>query len=556
MLKYFVLGCSSLALCVALGCGGEAARSSNFAADIAPAALESEAVATPAAESSTSSFMDTSSAGMGGMGSSDAAGMSAKSPATSEAEVAASPTRTTSPRSEEAAKSSIADEAFVPESRKTNQSGLLTAGSFDDVSNFSDYQSFLAKFRGHRQISWPLQTNSRQTLITVRDGQGNPIGNARCRVTAGQIHGVLLDARTGSDGRVMLLADHEVARNTNGLRLQVWSPQSQEVIIDQTCQPGRRWEVAATETETALPTALDLALVIDTTGSMGDELEYLKTEIDSIVESVNKMFPNVDQRYSLITYRDNGDDYVSRSFDFTGSLTDFRKNLDKQSANGGGDFPEAMDAALKSAEQLSWRKGNTARVLFLVGDAPPHQQNINRALESVKGLGKQGVRIFPVGASGVEATAQIVMRTSAFLTMGQYLFLTDHSGVGNAHATPDVPEFAVERLNRLMVRMIASELAGKRLAPQEVLAIERGELHTSTLHQQCTPAVVICPTPEPKVAPCCVSTQLVSASVSAGIDDTGIFVMLTWIAQNGLVALVALISAVLVFDSLSSRFSD
>lgn len=554
MLKYFVLGCSSLALCVALGCGQEATTSSNFAADIAPVSQKSEAVATPAAESSTSDFMDTSSAGMGGMGtgSSDAA-----TPATSsEAEVAASPIRTTSPRSEEAAKSSIADEAFVPESRKTNQSGLLTAGSFDDVSNFSDFQSFLAKFRGHRQISWPLQTSSRQTLITVRDGQGNPIGNARCRVTAGQNRGVLLDARTGSDGRVMLLADHEVARNTNGLRLQVWSPQSQEVIIDQTCQPGRRWEVAATETETALPTALDLALVIDTTGSMGDELEYLKTEIDSIVESVNKMFPNVDQRYSLITYRDNGDDYVSRSFDFTGSLTDFRKNLDKQSANGGGDFPEAMDAALKSAEQLSWRKGNTARVLFLVGDAPPHQQNINRALESVKGLGKQGVRIFPVGASGVEATAQIVMRTSAFLTMGQYLFLTDHSGVGNAHATPDVPEFAVERLNRLMVRMIASELAGKRLAPQEVLAIERGELHTSTLHQQCTPAIVICPTPVPDVAPCCVSPHLVSASVSAGINDTGIFVMLTWIAQNGLVALVALISAVLVFDNLSARYSD
>ena len=46
------------------------------------------------------------------------------------------------------------------------------------------------------------------------------------------------------------------------------------------------------------------------------------------------------------------------------------------------------------------------------------------------------------------------------MTMGRYLFLTDHSGVGNPHAKPHAPEYAVEHLNRLMVRMIAQQLAG------------------------------------------------------------------------------------------------
>lgn len=554
MLKYFVLGCSSLALCVALGCGENATSSSRVSDDIASSFAQRELAATPVAESASSSFADEGAGGMGGGPMDSADGMAVADTAL-ESPVSGPSAAMHSREAASKTETSVAEETFVPESRKTKQSGLLTAGSFDDVSNFSDFQNFLGRFRGHRQVSWPLSSNSRQTLITVRDEQGNPIGNARCRVTAGQNRAVILDATTGSDGRVMLLADQHVARNSNGFRLQVWSPSSQDMIVDQTCQPGQSWNIVAADTEIALPTQLDLALVIDTTGSMGDELEYLKTEIDSIVESVNKMFPDVDQRYSLITYRDNGDDYVSRSFDFTGSLTDFRKNLDKQSANGGGDFPEAMDAALKSAEQLSWRKGNTARVLFLVGDAPPHPQNINRLLESVKGLAKQGVRIFPVGASGVETTAQIVMRTSAFLTMGQYLFLTDHSGVGNPHATPDVPEFAVERLNRLMVRMIASELAGKRLAPQEVLAIESGELHTSTLHQTCQPVIVKCPPPIVNHSHSNVTPHL-ATTVTAGLNDTGIFVMLTWVAQNGLIALVALVSAVLVFDNLTTRYSD
>jgi hypothetical protein len=83
--------------------------------------------------------------------------------------------------------------------------------------------------------------------------------------------------------------------------------------------------------------------------------------------------------------------------------------------------------------------------------------------------------VFPVAGSGAALKAEFILRAASFLTMGQYLFLTDHSGVGNPHAKPHVPEYQVERLDRLMIRMVASELAGKRLAPQEVIAIERGD---------------------------------------------------------------------------------
>jgi hypothetical protein len=247
------------------------------------------------------------------------------------------------------------------------------------------------------------------------------------------------------------------------------------------------------------------------------------------------MFPDVDQRYALITYRDNGDEYVCRTFDFTSSLSDLRRNLNAQSAAGGGDFPEAMDVALESASQLTWRPGQTARVLFLVGDAPPHSERASAALAAVDSLRQAGVRIYPVGASGVEKTAEVLMRTAALLTMGQYLFLTDHSGIGNAHATPDVSSFQVERLDRLMLRMIASELTGKRLAAQEVIAIERGERFTCLPQQQqqhtipsariCWP-VVSCPT---------VYESHAAAHTSILING------LQWLRSHGITVIVAVI---------------
>jgi len=197
-------------------------------------------------------------------------------------------------------------------------------------------------------------------------------------------------------------------------------------------------------------------------------------EIDSIAKRIYQLFPNVDQRYSLIAYRDDGDRYVTRTFDFTGSLAEFRATLSEQSAQGGGNYPEAMHLALENANRFDWRDRDTARVLFLVADAPPHDRFAGRTLDAVEALRERGVRVFPVAASGTAIKAEFVMRSAGFLTLGQYLFLTDHSGVGNPHAEPHVPDYQVERLDRLMIRMIASELAGRRLAADEVIAVKGG----------------------------------------------------------------------------------
>ena len=430
---------------------------------------------------------------------------------------------------------------------------LLTAGSFDDVANYHEYVRLL-QVNGHQlsHCQLPISAVMRQTIVRITDGQGRPIGDARCMVSgAGNDQNVMLDVRTGSDGRTTLLTQtSHNSQQQQPLRLQIFLPGSDAAIIDELRTPQDQWDIVLQDGQSTLPTQLDLALVIDTTGSMGDELDYLKAEIDSIVACVHRMFPNVDQRFSLITYRDQGDEYVSRAFDFTGSLSEFRRNLDAQSAGGGGDFPEAMDVALHSAVQLNWRTSNTARVMFLVGDAPPHREGAAKAVTAMNQLRQKGVRVFPLGASGVEKSAEVLMRTASVLTMGQYLFLTDHSGVGHAHATPSVSSFAVEKLDRLMIRMIASELAGKRLIPQEVIAIERGESYSwappvcpkPIVYQQ--PAYVNCQSPAVVCKP-------VVSYVPYVVAEPSIWVQLScWIQNNALATAIGLVGCAMVFNGL------
>lgn len=123
----------------------------------------------------------------------------------------------------------------------------------------------------------------------------------------------------------------------------------------------------------AKPT-VEVAFVLDTTGSMGGLLEGAKRKIWSIATSVVDTNPGADIRIGLVAYRDIGDEYVTRTFDLTTDIQDIYANLLELKARGGGDWPESVNEALDVAvNKLHWTKGeDTRRIVFLVGDAPPH----------------------------------------------------------------------------------------------------------------------------------------------------------------------------------------
>lgn len=231
------------------------------------------------------------------------------------------------------------------------------------------------------------------------------------------------------------------------------------------------WEVTLDVSPTQPPVALDVLFLLDSTGSMADEIAELKNNILSISAQVDALPGQPDVRYGLVTYRDRGDTYVTGVYDFTGDIDFFQINLDHVQADGGGDDPESLNEALHEAlSGLTWRGPDAVRLIFLIADAPPHldyaqdydyAQEMRRAAES-------GIKIHAVASSGLDDAGEYIFRQLAQFTGGRFIFLlydsspqaatsSEPGAPGTEHHVPD-EQYSVQYLDALIVNLITDEL--------------------------------------------------------------------------------------------------
>lgn len=200
---------------------------------------------------------------------------------------------------------------------------------------------------------------------------------------------------------------------------------------------------------------IDLAFVIDATGSMGDEMEYLKIEISDVIGKIKEENGNITVRLAIIVYRDNGDLYVVKDRNFTEDIDTQVAFLKQQSAGGGGDFEEAVDQALDSAKNLSWTEGDSTKVLVFVADAPSHDKDVQKWSNLTLEFAKMGVRILTVASSGIDKKTEYFFRCQSIITGGVYVHITNDSGIGGDHIEASTEEKEeVELLNDCLVRII------------------------------------------------------------------------------------------------------
>lgn len=336
---------------------------------------------------------------------------------------------------------------------------VLTAGDIDDNLNLAAFSRYVKHARG--QVKLPSANFSRpmRAQLTGPDGRAAP----GLRVTLSRPGSAepFYDGYSGVDGRIVVFPALHGVGGIRSADLKVF-PAGQDQVFSSRVNSSAR-VVALPFAGGWQPDFLDLAFVIDTTGSMADELDWLTKELASIVNQAKRTAPGVNIRYGLIAYRDHGDQYVVRNFGFTGSQGQMRSWLRAQKAAGGGDYPEAAAQALQAAAGLDWRRGRGERLVFHIADAPTHDADARAYLNAARALSQKGVQIFGLGASGVAAESEYLMRQAAAGSNGRYLFLTDDSGVGYGHAEPTISCYQVTKLNGLMVRVLASELSGHRV---------------------------------------------------------------------------------------------
>src|SRR5712691_5379114 len=221
-----------------------------------------------------------------------------------------------------------------------------------------------------------------------------------------------------------------------GVAATAWVFQSRPPIIEPL---DTMLDPPETAGETAKKATLEMVFVLDTTGSMGGLIEGAKQRIWGIVNEVMQTSSHPAVRIGLVAYRDHGDEYVTKVLPLTNDLDKVYSTLMDYQAGGGGDTPEDVRRALADGvRRAGWSQVSPrlAQIIFLVGDAPPHEdyrEEPDTATTTAEAV-QRGMIVNTIQCGDMPGTKQ-VWEAIARRGRGQYFSIAQDGGV-QAIATP------------------------------------------------------------------------------------------------------------------------
>jgi Mg-chelatase subunit ChlD len=193
--------------------------------------------------------------------------------------------------------------------------------------------------------------------------------------------------------------------------------------------------VLAKESGTAAPEAkprIEVCFVLDTTSSMTGLIEGAKQKIWSIANQFIAAKPAPELKFGLVAFRDRGDEYVVRTHPLTDDIDTIYAKLREFRAEGGGDMPESVNEGLDAAvRQMKWSKDDrTLKIIFLVGDAPPHMDYANgpKYPDICHEALRRGIVINTVQCGNIADTTPF-WKEIAKLSEGEYLAIAQDGGM-------------------------------------------------------------------------------------------------------------------------------
>ncbi|MGM0480073.1 MAG: carboxypeptidase regulatory-like domain-containing protein [Bacteroidota bacterium] len=337
------------------------------------------------------------------------------------------------------------------------RSGVLTAGEINDFRKWELWTDIVKDELHDYQSFWKIEPR-RRYMVELTNQNQLPVVDASVQL----IH---------EDGSVLF---HSRTDNTG--KAELWGGLTIDSTVEANCSAriqyrGKTYHIRrlspfrtgvnqkAIDVDCKQSATVDIAFAVDATGSMGDEIAFLRKELNDVIFQTKNAHPELTFNFANVFYRDNNEAYVTKKQGFSPVLSKSVDFIAAQNAAGGGDYEEAVEVALDEAiNELSWSEEARSRILFLVLDAPPHNSpEIRSKLDALmRQAAAKGIRIVPLVASGINKDAEYLLRCMALATNGTYAFLTDHSGIGGSHIEPTTDEYDVELLNDLMIRVITS----------------------------------------------------------------------------------------------------
>ncbi len=357
-----------------------------------------------------------------------------------------------------------------------DSSAPLRAGEVDDNEQFAGYLRYLQK-QTPAQVR-PADVSERY-LIRVINGDQQPLMGVQVLIYDAQRQQVFSGLTYAGGNTIFhpqaagvpdamrdlrVVATQGNATTETTLNRDAYPPADADTLAS-----GGPLDLVLREGVASPQASLDLLFLLDTTGSMEDELRRIQDTIDDIASRINAFQPRPRIRFGLVAFRDEGEVYVTQRVPFTEQLDDFNSALNQLRAEGGGDTPEALEEALVAAiDGMDWSDdASSVRLVFLVGDAGPHldRQGVPSYLTSVQQAVAQGIKIYPVAASNTDPQAEYVFRQLAQQTLATFVFLTYQAGAAAGAPGDSTPleageqEYTSDRLDDIIVQIVERELA-------------------------------------------------------------------------------------------------
>ncbi len=363
-----------------------------------------------------------------------------------------------------------------PETGGTGPSGLQ-AGYTDDNQQYNRYLSFLREYGGeanHREL--PAEGRIR---LVIRDSRGRPYPGVRVEP---ETKGAFAGGVTGASGIFDLYLPQEAGEKARDCRVRL-ELEGKGIRRTVTVSPeGRRTSQIelAGEREVPRPLPLDIVFVMDTTGSMGEEIERLRRMIEIIYMNLRTLSVETDIRFGMVMYKDKGDAYRTRGFQLTGDLQRFQELLETVQAAGGGDQPEDLEAALvDTLERINW-SSRGVRLAYVVTDAPAHLDYEDLPYgydEAARRAKARGIKIHTIGTGGLPLEGEYQLRQIAQHTGGRYIFLTygepreSTGGQPGSVSHHSGANFQTDRLESIIINFTKEEV---RYLTQEEVSLRSG----------------------------------------------------------------------------------
>ena len=341
-----------------------------------------------------------------------------------------------------------------------SQASRVTAGEWNDLDHWDFWGGLMTgeDFAGKSEY-WKFWTNNR-IAVEVTDKEGNPVSGVKIAIerSNSQLWSSVTDNLGHAECWVGLFQKEDHAASSDiTLKVNGKAWETSPAITSWDCPNGVSMNKIVLESATPAAERADIAFIVDATGSMMDEIQFLKDDLMDILKKVEAKQGGVVFRTGSVFYRDEGDTYVTRSSNFSTKFSTTIDFISKQTADGGGDYPEAVHTALeKSLQDLSWDESAKTKLAFILLDAPAHHNDevIASLQSSIRKYAENGIKVIPIAASGVDKNAEFMLRFFATVTGGTYVFITNDSGIGGDHIAASVGKYEVELLNDLMIRLI------------------------------------------------------------------------------------------------------